>query len=103
MKCWNTACLSEKKQFDAISLILSQSPHLLSFLFDPNQPQLKDSPDRLLLAARGLCSSEYLLLRLALDLWCEQGQVKIHELFNLEPEVFAVILQALKGLRDGAL
>lgn len=98
MKCWDSACLSEKKQFEAISLILHHNQNLLKFLFDPHSPKLLDSPVNLMRQARHLSSSDYLLIKICLDIWCEQGQVQVHELFNLEPDHFNLTLNAFKYL-----
>lgn len=94
MICWQNATRSETKQLEAIQTVLSQSPHLMDFLFDPELPELNDSPERLLTAARGLSSGDFLLVRLALNLWSEAVDIQVHEIFNLEPEIFAHVLRA---------
>ena len=98
MKCWDSAGSSEKKQFEAISLILNNYKNLLSFLFDPHSPKLTNSPVNLMRRARSLSSTDYLLIKICLDIWCEQGQVQVYELFNLEPELLNLTLLAFKRL-----
>ncbi len=98
MQCWINARDGEKKQFYAISLILSQRQFLLDFLFNPHKPELSKSADQLLYAAQGFCSQDYLLIKLCLDIWCDHGKIKVHELFNLEPEVFKLVLKAFEIL-----
>jgi hypothetical protein len=98
MKCWETACAAEKKQFKAISMCLGHNPQLLDFLFDPNYPKLRKSPDSLLQDARGLCSGDYLLVKLGLEIWCGDGYLHVSELFDAEPAIFAMILAALASL-----
>ena len=98
MQCWSEACRAEKKQFEAISTIVSLNPHLLGFLFDSARPQLKCAPQDLLCQAKGFSSSEYLLVRICLNLWCEQGQLEVHELFNLDPDLFKLTMTALAQL-----
>jgi hypothetical protein len=95
MVCWKDACTSEKLQFQAISKLMELRPHLLDFLFSIEEPRLSAPPDTLLQQAMGLCSSDYLLVRLGVELWCGQAQVAIYELYDLEPELFACALQAI--------
>jgi hypothetical protein len=95
MVCWKNACASEKLQFKAISKLMELRPHLLDFLFDPKSPKLSSPPDALLREAMGLCSSDYILVRLGLELWCGLAQVNIYELYDLEPELFACALNAM--------
>jgi hypothetical protein len=95
MVCWKNARASEKLQFQAISKLMELRPHLLDFLFDPEAPKLSASPDRILHEAMGLCSSDYILVRLGVDLWCGEAQVNVYELYDLEPELFVCALQAM--------
>jgi hypothetical protein len=94
MICWQKATRGEKKQLEAISIFLRHSPHLVDFLFDPVVAKLNDSPEQLLSAARGLASGDFLLVRLALNLWCGSGGIEVHELFDAEPEVLTSILKS---------
>jgi hypothetical protein len=98
MKCWTTACAVETKQFEAIAVCLGQSPQLLGFLFDPDCPKLRESSDVLLREARGFCSGDHLLVKLAIELWCGSGELHVSELFETEPEVFTAILAAFNIL-----
>jgi hypothetical protein len=95
MVCWKNSCASEKLQFNAISKLMELRPQLLDFLFDSEKPKLSAPPDELLNQAIGLCSSDYLLMRLSVELWCGLAQVNIFELYDLEPELFACALQAI--------
>lgn len=99
MICWQNATRGETKQLEAIATFLNSSPHLMDFLFDPDSPKLNDSPERLLTFARGLPSSDFLLVRLALNLWCEAADLQVHELFYLEPDIFAGVMKAFARLR----
>ena len=98
MEYWQQVSGFERRQFQAISTLTSQNPQLLTFLFDPKASQLRLPVDRLLKEARGLSSGEYLLVKIAIDLWCEQGQVQIHQLLNLDPVNFKLALTALAEL-----
>ena len=92
---WQNANRAEKRQLEAITIFLRHSPQLLDFLFETDFPKLNDSPAKLLAAASGLPSSDFLLVRLALNLWCGGGEVQVHEIFDAEPEVLRSILKSL--------
>lgn len=70
----------------------------MEFLFNQNEPKLNDEPDRLMNAARDMCGSDYILVKLCLDLWCEHGKVCVHEILSLDDGLFALTLKALEGL-----
>jgi hypothetical protein len=95
---WQKATRGEKKQFEAIATFLNHRPNLVDFLFDPASPKLTDSPERLLTAAGGLPRSDFLLVRLALNLWCGAAGLEVHEIFDLEPEVFTKVMRAFAFL-----
>lgn len=98
MKCWDGAGAAEKKLFNAISGFLARSPQLLGFLFDPDHPRLRASPEELVRQARGLSSGDVLLVKIAVDLWSSGGFVSLHEIFDAEPEALALILASLETL-----
>jgi hypothetical protein len=98
MKCWINASAAEKLQYKAISVLFKQSLHLLKFLFDPDCPKLRFAPEEVLIKARGLCSGDYLLVKLAVDLWCGCGDIRVHELFDVDSDIFPLILDSLQIL-----
>jgi hypothetical protein len=98
MKCWEDARPADKKLFEAISLVCEKSPRLLDFLFDPNKPKLNRTPSELLNMARGFSSSDFLMVRIALDFWSGSGSIGVYELLDAEPGLLAVILQAMARL-----
>lgn len=98
MRCWDLASVAEKKQFIAISAITAHRSYLMDFLFDKHNPKLSESPDLLLKKALSFPSHDYLLVKLCLNIWCEQGKFEVHELFNLDYDVFIVVLNALAEL-----
>lgn len=98
MQLWESASDTEARVFKAISLFLGQFPHLMSFLFDPQEPKLRGTPDALLAQARGLSSGELILIKLTLDLWSEQGHLRVLELFSLDADIFMQVLEAVKSL-----
>lgn len=95
---WKTANECDLRRLQALSLFLSPRPHLFQYLFQRERPLLNDSPDKLIEAAGGFCSSDKVLIRVALQLWCEYGQMGISELFCLDGDVFLNVLEALKML-----
>lgn len=98
MQRWPNACQAEQKQFRAISVILAGSPELVDFLFDSREPKLNDTSENLLRRARGCSRGDYLLIKLCLDIWCEQGKIQVHELFELDRDIFISTLRAFEQL-----
>jgi hypothetical protein len=92
MKTWNTVSLGDKKLFDAISLLLVGNLDLLTVLFNQQQPKLNGSSRNILRAASGLCASDFLLIRVALDLWSGSGGVTIDEIVDADQEICRVIV-----------
>lgn len=99
MECWISANSSERRQYEAIAAITVENPELLKFLFDPNSPRLRAPASVLLKQARCLASGDNILVRVALDIWCDQGKAAVYELFNLDSHVFMRVLEALAKLR----
>ena len=64
-------------------------------------PRLSAPVDELQQLARGLSRSDNFLVRLSIDLWCEQGEALIVDLFDLDCEVFDSVLDAMRDLRGG--
>jgi len=95
VESWVYASSADKKLFRFISSICGHNDDLLKFLFDSRNPNLRLPVDSLLKTASGFCSTDYLLIKLSIDIWCEQGSFNFHQLFNFEPEIFKRILLAL--------
>jgi hypothetical protein len=98
MQSWVRASVTEQRQFEAILGFLQYSPHLIKFVFNSKVPRLRLSPEKLLKEARGLCSGDRVLVKLAIELWCCEGDIRVHELFDAEPEVFRQILKSFSLL-----
>ena len=98
MDCWSDAGRAERRQFEAIALVVGDETHLLEFLFCPDSPRLNSSPEDLLREGRGFCRSDYMLIKICVDLWCEQGEIKLHELFSLEQSTLNRVLRAIQML-----
>jgi hypothetical protein len=89
----------EQKLFTAINYFLCRHPKLLDFVFDPKKPRLRKPPEKLLIEGRYLSSGEYLMVRVAMDLWSGSGNAKVYELIeNLDPENFKRVLKAIIDL-----
>lgn len=95
MQCWINAGNSEKKLFHAISFLLDHQSRLLHFLFDTTFPKLNAPPDAIIKRAKKLCSEDYFLIRLSVNLWCDQGNVSAHELLECEPDTFKRVINTL--------
>lgn len=95
---WQTASEYELRQYEAISFFLTDRKHLLQYLFHDEHPRLKSPPKQVLAGAAGFCASDKILIRVALQLWCEYGQIGLQELFCLDGEVFLKVLRAIERL-----
>jgi hypothetical protein len=95
---WQSASEQELKQFQVISSFLSHRVNLIQYLFHSDIPKLNSSPEKIISKAKGLCTSDKVLLRVALQLWCEHGQISIPELFCLDADVFLRVLKAIESL-----
>jgi hypothetical protein len=103
MSSWINAGESEIRLFKAIQKITNHNKALLNLLFDSRSErlELRHSPDKIISNARGLCGSDYILVKLCLDLWCEHGKIAVHELFNLDSDLLGNTLQAIEELACG--
>ena len=96
MAHWKTASRDDKKRLTAISMILKNCPGLVDQIFDPNEPNLRTSPQALL---RGRSSGEKVLIGIALDLWNESVGVRVLELDALDLDNLQSVFSALNHLR----
>ena len=101
MTVWKNASQGDKRLLHAISILLKNYPYLLDFVFDPHEPELSQSSDRLRREAGALSSGESLLVRLAMDLWNESGDVKFTELDRLDSSNFENVMTAVRYLKGG--
>jgi hypothetical protein len=102
MQYWANASRSDQKLFRIVASVAGDHPGLLDFLFDSTLPRLRQPADELMKAARGFPSGERLIVKLAIDLWCEQGQIFVHELLILEDPLFSKALSALRELHGSS-
>ncbi len=59
---------------------------------------LNSSPDKIIANSDGFCNSDKILIRVALQLWCDYGQISLTDLFCLDGEVFLKVLKAIECL-----
>lgn len=95
---WQAASEYELKQHQAIHSFLSHRVHLIHYLFHNERPTLNDSPDKIITNSEGFCTSDKILIRVALQLWCDYGKTCITDLFYLDGEVFLKVLRAIEDL-----
>lgn len=98
MHTWNEASSFETVHFEVISDFLSHRPQLIEFLFHPTQPRLMGDPEEIILESGGFCTSDQILIKLAIHLWSYHGSIKVHDLFYLDATVFTKVLNAIKAL-----
>ena len=95
---WQAASEYELKQYQAIHSFLSHRVNIIHYLFHNERPILNNFPDKIITDSEGFCSSDKVLIRVALQLWCDYGQIGLYELFCLDGEVFLKVLKAIEDL-----
>ncbi len=86
----------------AISLLLANDPKILRFLFAPCSQRLCAPANCLLEDAGVLSSGEQIMVRLALDVWSDEGGTSLWDVINVLDEVrFEGFMLALECLRYG--
>jgi hypothetical protein len=93
METWKSACASDLNLYAKVSTLLGEDPQLLSFLFAKEAARLRLPPDELINAATSMSSGEYVLVKLAIDLWCGQGRCLVSELFDYESLIMPRLLK----------
>lgn len=100
MRIWHRANRTERLQCDVIARVFRHHPHLIEFLFDPDEPCLRLPPLELLRAARDLSHGEQTLIKVALDIWSGSGNAKVWQLIEiLDERNFCAVLEALAYLK----
>ena len=96
----NDKCKCPKSQ--AISLLLANDPKILRFLFRPGVESLWAPAEDLLWESGVLSSSEQILVRLALDIWSDEGGARLWDAVSrLDAVRFESFLLAMECLRYG--
>ena len=98
---WNNACSGDVKLYKAVAILLTQYPHLLTFLFHPTIPKLNKPPHIIKHSIGHLSSGEKLLVLIALDFWSSDGNASIAEVNNILDDInLNAFLNALVFLRS---
>lgn len=96
---WETATVGERMLLQAMERLFKNHHELLTFVFDPSQPKLRRAPTTLLAETQALSSGEAVLVRVALDLWNQTGEVSLYEIIErLDYENFEAVTAALRML-----
>lgn len=98
---WVTSNMAEAHLYRAISIIFEHRSHLLNGFFDDGQPKLSAEPAVLLKHYRCLSSGEFVLMKVALDIWCSSGNAKIWEILDvLDIHNFSKVMAGLAAARS---
>lgn len=93
---WPNAGDSDLQRYEAISRVFMSHEYLLPFFFDTEQPRVRLAPEKMLRQADGMSTGEFLLIKIALDIWSGSGNARVWELIeNLDQQNFSFVLQAL--------
>jgi hypothetical protein len=96
---WNGASYFEKKSFLAFQILFRTHPNLLEFIFERTKPRIRKLPEILIQEAQSFSSAEYILVRVALDLWSGNGNVTIWEVYEtLDDSNFENFISCLQHL-----
>ncbi len=91
----------ERRQLQAIAILTARSAHLMAFLSETGPARLNGPPAELVSTARGMSSTDFILTKLAVDIWCQQDQIAVHELSRLDVDNFSQAVKALGHLASG--
>ena len=73
---WTTANRHEQKMMKTMNIIFDGNRKLSDFLFESDRPKLRQEPKELLAAARGFSSGEQLMIRVGIDLWNGECEIR---------------------------
>lgn len=83
----------------AISLLFVNNQNLISLLFNEDFSRLNAAPKDVLGWAGGLSGGEQSLVKLALDIWSDEGGATLSDMMRLDLVRFEGLLLALECLR----
>lgn len=96
MRPWPDAKDSDLQMYESISRVFLGREHLLEQFFEPTRPKIRFVPEVMLKRFSGCSSGEYLLIKIALDLWCGAGEARVWELVEvLDPSTFYFVVEAM--------
>jgi hypothetical protein len=92
---------SERIAIHCIHILFGGDERLLQLFFHHKELRLRESPEDLLSEARALSRGEFLLVQVAMDLWCGEGKTNLSDLLtSLDEGNFLRVLQALAYKRE---
>jgi hypothetical protein len=101
MNTWTNPLESEIKQYKIIAMIFAKHPKLLEFFFDKKEPKLNWPPDEMLDQASVFSSGEYVLIKVALDIWSGSGDALLWEILDtLDNDNFTKVIKGLIFFRS---
>ena len=104
MKSWINPSSSDQKIFEIIQRALRKHSKLLTLIFDPHKARLAAAPEQILYEAEAFSSGEFLLTKVALDLWSASGNANIYDLLTvLDEDNFIFVIQAILQLKNPKL
>jgi len=97
---WKNASESDKNLLTAIARLFRNSPQLLIFFFHQSEPKLAHPCKKIKQLSRSFCTSDELLIRIALDIWCDSGAINFNEIYQkLDEKNFVNVVLTLWYLR----
>jgi len=94
--------LALSDRIQAIHYLFDSDERLIYFLFHHKKTELRESPRTLLEEARAFSHGEFLLIQVAIDIWCDQGGAKLSDLFSVldDDNIFRLLcaIVRLRGL-----
>ncbi len=88
-------------KISVIQTLLRHDERLLEFFFSHKHPELRDSADALIKQARCFSKDEQLLIRVALDVWCREGDTRLVDLLDSWDNAnWSAFLQAMMRLHE---
>jgi len=70
-------------RIQAIHYLFESDERLLQFLFNHKKAELRESPSVLLQEAQEFSPSEFIMIKVAIDIWCDHGGAKLSELLSV--------------------
>lgn len=98
---WQSADAGDVQLYEAVSKLFVHHQHLLNGIFDKEIAKLSAEPADLLMHYKCLSSGEFVMVKVALDIWCSSGGARVSELLDiLDVHNFCNVLTALSSARD---
>ena len=95
-----TSNLVLRDKIRAIHALFGSDERLLQFLFHHKMAELRAEPIELIEQARAFSHGEFLLVQVAIDLWCDQGGSRLSELLStLDDSILMRLMRAIAIMR----